>query len=480
MAGVRFDLKKIFDKAGCFAGARVYFMSSFITICPMILCILLFLIMQKILKFLGETYDNILLFNSIVIYSFFISYIVSNGINMLVSRYVSNCIYSKDVDNIFESLIGTIILFSIVSLLAMSIILFKSDLSVSFKILSILITNLLGIMWIEITYLSAIKDYIKIVIAFILGFITIVAISIVGFKVLGMSQIFSALVATLIGYVLIASYFMIKLYKVFGTKDLKLRSCIRFLSDFDKYPELLFVGFFIALGAYGHNLVVWFSDKATIIHDTFRIAQFYDVPSFFAYLTIIPTVVIFTVKVETMIYPKYKEFYNFVRDIGSIKEIDRAKDELIRAVSLHIKNMIEVQFIFTFACIVMGIKVLPMLGFDTRGVEIFSILTLASLSYITVSFLIIILLYFDGRKEALIVATVFMISTIVLSFINLMLGDTFYGYGFFVGGLISVVVSFGVINKFFKKIEYHIFASQPVFKLEGKGIFTRLLGMFNE
>jgi len=176
-----------------------------------------------------------------------------------------------------------------------------------------------------------------------------------------------------------------------------------------------------------------------------------------------------------MIYPKYKEFYNFVRDTGSINEIDRAKDELIRSVALHLKNMIEVQFIFTFACIVVGIKILPMLGFDTRGVEIFSILTLASLCYITVSFLIIILLYFDARKEALIVATVFMLSTIVLSFIALMIGDKFYGYGFFTGGLISVVVSFGVINKFFKRIEYHIFASQPVFNLRDKGIFTRLL-----
>ena len=41
MAGIGFELKKIIDKDNIFAQARVYFMSSLITVGPMIICITL-------------------------------------------------------------------------------------------------------------------------------------------------------------------------------------------------------------------------------------------------------------------------------------------------------------------------------------------------------------------------------------------------------------------------------------------------------
>lgn len=50
MAGIGFELKKIIDKDGYFSKTRTYFMSSLITIGPMIISILSFLIMQHILK----------------------------------------------------------------------------------------------------------------------------------------------------------------------------------------------------------------------------------------------------------------------------------------------------------------------------------------------------------------------------------------------------------------------------------------------
>ena len=59
MAGIGFELKKIIDKDNIFAQARVYFMSSLITVGPMIICITLFLVMQRLLKNLGASYANI-------------------------------------------------------------------------------------------------------------------------------------------------------------------------------------------------------------------------------------------------------------------------------------------------------------------------------------------------------------------------------------------------------------------------------------
>ncbi|MDB8794822.1 exopolysaccharide Pel transporter PelG [Romboutsia sp. 1001216sp1] len=480
MAGIGFELKKIIDKDGYFSKTRTYFMSSLITIGPMIISILSFLIMQDILKKVGETYLNIQLFSSIIIYAFFISYILSNGISMFISRFVSDCIYEKKIGYIFESLIGSIIIYSISALIITSLLFINSTLDIYIKLATVMITIIIGIIWIEVVYLSAVKDYLKIVLGFVIGMLIITLGTIFGIKFINMPKLYIALLATLIGYIFISIMFIGIIYKAFGFDSLKLSRCMKFMESLDKYFELFLIGIFLALGAYSHNLIIWMTDSATVVDNTFRVASFYDVPSFYAFLSVIPAVVIFTVKVETLIYPKYKEFYNFVRDTGSINEIKRAKKELIDCVVMHMTHMIEVQFIGSFACIVLGFKLLPYMGFLSDSIEIFGILTLGALAYICMNFLIIMLLYFDARSESLKIATVFLITTIVLSIITVFIGKDFYGYGFFFSSIISMVFAFNEINKFFNRIEYHIFADQPMFNIKKKGIFSSIYGLFNK
>lgn len=163
MAGIGFELKKIIDKDNIFAQARVYFMSSLITVGPMIICITLFLVMQRLLKNLGASYANIQIFNAVIIYSFLISYISSNGISMLMSRYISDCIYAKKSGCIFESFLGVSIICSIISTIIMSLLLINSPLNLIIKSICFMITIILSLIWLEIIYLSAIKEYLHIV-----------------------------------------------------------------------------------------------------------------------------------------------------------------------------------------------------------------------------------------------------------------------------------------------------------------------------
>ncbi|MGG5461646.1 exopolysaccharide Pel transporter PelG [Clostridium sp. B9] len=479
MAGVGFELKKIIDKDNIFARTRAYFMSALITVGPMIVCITLFLVMQKLLKTLGESYVDIQIFNAIIIYSFLVSYISSNGISMFMSRYISDCIYGKKSGSIFESFIGVSIICSVISSLAIGIFLINSPLNLFLKGICFMITIILSLIWLEIIYLSAIKEYLHIVVFFLIGVAVVILGTLFGIKFLGIPNIYSALLFSLIGYLFIALSFIVLIYRVFGIQDLSLSNCFRFVESIDKYYELFFVGILLSFGAYFPNIIVWLTPNAEEVASTFRIAPFYDVPSFYAFLSIIPSVVMFTVKVETSIYPKYKEFYNFVRESGSINEIRRTRDMLIDSIVLHMTHMMEVQFIASFACVVFGFKLLPTMGFASDSIEIFGILTLGAISYISMSFLILMLLYFDSRKDAMYISLVFFISTVVLSIVTVIIGPQYYGYGFFFGSLISVAFAFYRVNKFFKEIEYRTFASQPVFHSDEKRFFGKVYALFN-
>lgn len=480
MAGVGFELKKIIDKDNIFARVRVYFMSALITLGPMIVCITLFLFMQKLLKTLGESYGDIQIFNAIIIYSFLVSYISSNGISMFMSRYISDCIYQKKEGSIFESFIGVSIICSVISSLGIGVFLINSPLNLFFKSLSFMLTITLSLIWLEIIYLSAIKEYLHIVVFFLIGVSIAILGTLFGNKLLGISNIYGALLSSLIGYLFIALSFIVLIYKVFGIKDLSLSNSFKFVDSIDKYYQLFFIGILLSTGVYFPNITVWLTPKAEEITSTFRIAPFYDVPSFYAFLSVVPSVVIFTVKVETAIYPKYKEFYNFVRESGSINEIRRTRDMLIDSIVLHMTHMMEIQFIASFACVVFGFKLLPTMGFASDSIAIFGILTLGAISYISMSFLVLMLLYFDSRKDAMYVSLVFFISTAIFSVFIVLLGSQYYGYGFFFGSLISVAFAFSRINKFFKEIEYRTFASQPLFHNDEKKFFSKVYALFNE
>ena len=478
MAGIGFELKKIIDKDGYFAATRAYFMSAIITVGPMILSVILFLIMQGLLKNFRESYDNIQLFNSIIIYSFLISYLGSSLINMLISRYISDCIYTKKLNKVFESLLGVIVIYSVIANIFINLIFINSSLNLYTKFSALIISILLGIMWIEITYLSAIKDYLKIVTVFIIGILAIIVGSNIFTNILKISPIYGTLISIVLGYSFISVAFLFILYKVFGIKDVRLRNCMDFMKSIDKYYELALIGLFIALGVYCSNIAIWFTKDADIVEGAFRTASFYDVPSFYAFLSIIPTIIMFTLKVETKIYPKYKEFYNFVMHSGNINEIKRAKKKLIDTVVLHIENMIIIQFIWSVLFIIIGFKILPKMGADNYSLSLLGRLIISALIYITMYFLIVMLLYFDRRKECLKISTIFLAVNIICAGLTLVIGKSFYGYGFFISSIISLIIAFKEINEFFNDIEYKTFALQPIFIDNKIGFFEKIYKTF--
>ena len=56
--------------------------------------------------------------------------------------------------------------------------------------------------------------------------------------------------------------------------------------------------------------------------------MFYDVPAFFAFISVLPTLVMFVVSLETAFYEKYKLYYLNILNNGTVKDIEQAKGEM--------------------------------------------------------------------------------------------------------------------------------------------------------
>ncbi|MDB8438146.1 exopolysaccharide Pel transporter PelG [Turicibacter sanguinis] len=463
MAGIGFELRKIFHEESSFAGVKGSLAASFATVGPMVMCIILSFMMQNILKSYGITYQDLQLYNSINIYSFFLSFVVTNGICLLGARKLSDNIYQRKLKRTFSEFLSINCLYVPIVGVIMVCLFWGTPLQLGYQFILFFMTVSLGIILIEITFLSAIKNYRYIVLSFLCTIIGILLISIGCMKFFNIAPLLTALCCSGVGYTLLMLTLMIKLYRVFGDQGIatfKFKNIINFIK---MYWQLPLIGLFLGLGVYSHHLIMWLSSHANIIADTFRVCNFYDIPGFYAVLTIVPAAVLFTVKAETIIYPKYKIFYDYIRDGGNIKDIKAAKLELIETMKQEFYFMVQVQFIVTFIAIVLGLKFLSSMGLTTLSTSIFTILCLAYLCYITASQSMILLLYFDARKSCLKLATFFVLSTIACSIITLILGRSFYGYGFFISSFLTAILGFMTLNRYLKNIEVHTFASQPVY-----------------
>ncbi|HOS68705.1 MAG TPA: exopolysaccharide Pel transporter PelG, partial [Bacillota bacterium] len=100
MAGIGFELKKLFNGKGLIQGIRACFLSMLVAIGPTLLCILMMTVLQKLLYNWGASVLQRELFMATVIYSFTFSLILTSAFTMILSRYISDKIYKKEYKDI--------------------------------------------------------------------------------------------------------------------------------------------------------------------------------------------------------------------------------------------------------------------------------------------------------------------------------------------------------------------------------------------
>lgn len=472
MAGIGFELKKLFKNKGFLNNIRALVYTSVVTVGPQLLCITMVTALEIIVSMLNIAYTEKEIFLASTLYAFVFSQILTSGFSMLVTRYISDKLYSKEYNKILPSLYGIIAICLILGSITGIIFFAGKTIRFSIKLSTYVLFMELIIMWLETVYLSALKDYLKIVESYLLGMITASTsvVILLYFKRFSSSE--ALLLSLDIGIFFIITFLVGNIQSFFRTSDKKYFEFIKYI---DKYSSLFFISFFYTLGMYVHNFIYWGSPLGRIVANTYIFAPAYDVPTFYAMLTILPASIMFVISVETAFYDRYKDYYSQITMGGNLKDIIQAKKSMLTILWQEIFHLMEVQLFFTIFFVILGYCFLPYIGMTQASIDIFVILTFAA--YCTVSMLIILLieLYFENRKEALIIAAAFLFTNILFTLISLILGENYYGLGFLAAALISLAVGLIDLKKFLDDIDYITFCSQPIIYKEKKGLFTYLV-----
>ena len=394
MAGIGFELKKMIRKGSLLMSVGGYFYAAFASVGPLIITVVFLVLIRGVLDrmLVPVQQQNMLLAG--VTYSFIGGLTISGMLGMLMSRYVSDMLYTKQKEKIFSSFLGGMALCLVVAGLVSLFFAYRIALPLAVEALCYVLTLTITAMFFSMVYISAVKDYVRITFNFIFG----IAVGYLLIRYLidekAMETIYAVLIGMDVGFILIVCLHTITIKQFFKTHD---RSYFGFFSHIKKMPSLVFINTFYMISIFAHTIIVWNTSIGFSVVENMRVAPSYDVPAFIALLTTMPAMVIFVVKTETTFYDHYKEYMWMLDGGGSLLDLEQAGKSMKDNLYNEIFTLMQVQLMISVLSVILARIYFSALGLSDFAFTIFSYLSFGYYCIVMVNIISSIILYFDDR-----------------------------------------------------------------------------------
>lgn len=471
MAGIGFELKKLFNKKGVLHTAKAFGYASVICAGPMLLGVILLLGMMLLCRLAGASVFKRELLICMITYTLLASITATSFFSMVVTRFTADMLYEERKDAILPSFWGSSVVMMAVGSIVYALFLLISGATFLQQFLMFIFFNELILSWNAMSYLTAIKDYRGIFLSFLSA---IAAAFILGgiLLIIKMPVIEALLMAVTVGYGIMVVWDVILLHRYFPKSDL---DAFGFMKWIDEYMPLALSGLFVNIGMFSHLVIMWFSDIGVRVHGLFFGAPYHDVPALLAFMTTLVTTVNFVVSVEVNFYPKYRNHYSLYNDKGTILDIKQAENEMLETLKKEIFYTALKQLLTTAMCIAAGgyvLDVLP-LGFNEIMRGYFRTLCVAYGLYAIGNMIMLMLLYFTDYRGAYLVTALFAICTVLFTIISLLFPSVYYGFGFLMASFVFVIAAIVRLDYFTKRLPYYILSVQPLVQTDKSGRFTK-------
>ena len=159
MAGIGFELKKLFRATGVLSVLKAYGYTGMVTAGPMLLGVLFLLSINTIGKLAGLPKDEQDLLVNMITYSLLASMVITSIFSMVMTRYVADLLYQEKDEAVLPSLEGILMFVLPLGGLIWGVFLIFSQVRYSICILLLIFFLELIVAWTAMKYLTAIKAY---------------------------------------------------------------------------------------------------------------------------------------------------------------------------------------------------------------------------------------------------------------------------------------------------------------------------------
>lgn len=486
MAGIGFKLQKLFQEDYFSSRLKAYSFAGLVTSGPWLIVILSISLIQWLSTRMGTIeFDERLLFVLSVSYCFIFSQVIFGLQQFVVTRYVADLFYEKQFDKVFPAFIGMSKVTLLIASSVYCLFFLLSPLPFLYKLVLFILFITINMIWVLFLFLSAAKFYQAVAYSFLGGGgVAVLLTFLAGLK---MTQLTGGAVTE--SLVLLSAFTAGMIITLFGLlfslfatfPDWRATEEYTFLSYFDRYPALFITGFLYNTGIWICNWIIWFGEGSGTAGGSFIYNQIYDTAIFWSYLTIIPTLILFVVSVETRFYERYRTFFGFINYGGTYKQIQQSKAKMLQIMKTEIIRLIRTQAVFTLFFIVTAGFFVGFIGMDPDIGDIFRITAIGAFSNAIMLVLILLLLYFEDQKGAAWTSVLFFSLNALLTLLLLPLGSEWYGFSFALGSSTALLFAGARLLIYTRDIEFRAFTrSGERITVRKKERFSRLARLLNE
>jgi polysaccharide biosynthesis protein PelG len=456
MAGTGFLLRRLASQDNFSGMVRAFFHSAIVAVGPWILIVLtLGAISLYTANSIGfEEADEFL---SIIIYNLFFSFVLSAPLYVISARYVSDCLYRRDVSPVPGILITSLILLVVpATLIATLFYVFYATMDSVSIFSSVVNFVLLSEIWVVMLYLGCLRNFRAITFCWIVGMALIVFLAVNLARIHGSEGM---LLGFNIGLVFllfsqIANVFAEYPYQFSIPKDFKFY--------FRRYRLLFWSGLFLYAGMWIDKVIMWGAPEATTHLNHLRTYPIYDGAMFISYLSILFIMSLFIFSLETNFYIPYLRYIQHIERNAPLAQIEQSKDEILLKLKENARSFLVLQGALSLAILCITPLIFNWIGMDYLELNIFRLGVLGSFFTGFNLILFVYFSYFDSQENMLLLAALMFFSNTGLTFLTRHLGFSYYGYGYCLSMIFTFFVGSILMIRFLNQLTYHVFISNVV------------------
>lgn len=460
MAGIGFRLQRILASNSYGSLAAAYGYSAIIASGPWMLSMLSLMgigaFMAANSGAQGEAANPADIFGTVTTYVYAGSILLGGTIHQGVSRYISDRLYASEMEGILPAYLYSASIVMVLGLVCAGPWFVFSGLPAAEAFAAFLMFQSLSLTWLAMVFLSAAKGYGQIVGGFCGANAVGVILAVLGYRYFALTGVFAGYS---LGQFLLAIWLSWRIFCEFPSYSPCERTLIAFLW---KKRRLAVLGFVFNLGIWIDKFLVWHSPLGREVIGWFRCADTYDTCLFFAYLTTIPAMAIFLLRVETSFYKNYSVYFNAVTCGGDISAIEHGKEKISDSLKLSVERLLASQGIITLVLIVLAPWFAGFLGLSSADVPTLRWGLLAAFLQALLLFLLIFFLYFDWQIRALVLSTLFCCCNAAFTWLSIIQGEQYLGLGYLFALLLSLAAGVIMFERALDRLEFETFAKQQM------------------
>lgn len=453
MAGIGFKLRS-FTQEGTIEGyLRGYYNAALVASGPWVLTVITLIAIQYLMRQTAARTD---LFLETIIYVYAFSLITTAPLQLVVTRYLADQLDARKLGAHIPSLVSITLVSGIGHFLLGFFFMSSVDVSWAYRFSAAALFTMVAEVWIVMAYVGAVRAFHLVSTAFVSGTV----VSVLSAYLLGLYLGEPGyLLGMLLGNATIVTICVVALAREFDT-DASFN--FEWVHYFREVPYLPLAGVLYYSAIWASIMIYWFTIGDPVHPHILYAYEPIDLASFYAQVTIIPTVTMFYVHNETNFYEDYRGFYNAVLAKLSLDAIEARRRRIVSNLRESFLTLGLVQGVLTFGTVAFSPQIGKALQMSAEEQRLLVNMAIGAAPQVMLLFVMVILFYFQFYSEAFWTSLASFVTAVAVGVWTLQVGPWSYGLGLLGGTSAGLLVGMVLLFDRLKRLEYITFMSQPM------------------